>query len=129
MKNHTENVVEKLFPDAFLENQNWVYRWIYSLKFYTVCFYCLSCWRLSKYIKTKLQITCFYLIQSFFKKQKVVWNQPSCLIHFPHDFWRKMFLLSYSVNWPNFIVWLLLFHEILGSMCIAELFVSQFVTS
>ena len=29
---------------------------------------------LSKYIETKLQTTCFYLIQSFFKKQEEVWN-------------------------------------------------------
>ena len=41
LKNHTQNVVEKLFPESFLKNQNWVYLWIDSLKFYTVCFYCM----------------------------------------------------------------------------------------
>ena len=30
--------------------------------------------RLSKYIKTKMLTTCVYLIQSFLKKQKEVWN-------------------------------------------------------
>ena len=30
-----------------------------------------------------------------------------------------MSLMLYSVNWPTFIVWLLLFLEILGNMCIA----------
>ena len=54
LKNHTRNVVEKLFPDPFLKNQNWAYLWINSLKFYTVRFYCMSRWRLPKYIKTKL---------------------------------------------------------------------------
>ena len=29
------------------------------LKLYTVCFYCISNWGLSKYIETKLQNTCF----------------------------------------------------------------------
>ena len=28
LKNHTQNVVEKLFPDHFLKNQNWAYIWI-----------------------------------------------------------------------------------------------------
>ena len=54
MKSHTQNVAEKLFPDSFLENQNWVYIWINSLKFYTVYFYCMASWRLSKYIEAKL---------------------------------------------------------------------------
>ena len=35
-------------------------------------------WQLSKYIETKLQITCFYL--TFKKKKQVVWNKPLCLI-------------------------------------------------
>ena len=30
-----------------------------------------------------------------------------------------MFLMLYSINWPNFIVWLPLLLEILGNMCIA----------
>ena len=36
--------------------------------------------------------------------------------HFVYDFSRKKFLMF---NWPDFIVWLLLFLEILGNMCIA----------
>ena len=32
---------------------------------YTVCFYCMQSRGLSKYIETKLQITCFYLILGF----------------------------------------------------------------
>ena len=41
LKNHTQNMVEKLFPDLFLKNQNRAYLWINGLKFYTVCFYCM----------------------------------------------------------------------------------------
>ena len=28
------------------------------------------------------------------------------LNHFLHDFWGKIFLTLYSINWPNIIVWL-----------------------
>ena len=34
-------------------------------------------------------------------------------------FLRKTFVLLYSCNWPNLIVWLPLLLEILGNMCIA----------
>ena len=30
-----------------------------------------------------------------------------------YDFSRKMFLMLYPINWPNFIAWLLLLLEIL----------------
>ena len=39
--------------------------------------------------------------------------------HFVYDFSEKMFLMLYSINWPNFIVWLPSLLEILGNMCIA----------
>ena len=38
--------------------------------------------------------------------------------HFVYDFSTKMFLMLYSINWPNFIAWLPLPLEMLGSMCI-----------
>ena len=41
LKNHSQNVVQKLFPDPFLRNQIWEYFWINSLMFYVVCFYCM----------------------------------------------------------------------------------------
>ena len=34
-----------------------------SLKFYTVCFYFMSSWALLKYIETKRQMICFYLVK------------------------------------------------------------------
>ena len=39
--------------------------------------------------------------------------------HFVYDFSTKMFLMLYSINWPNFIAWLSLLLEILGNMCTA----------
>ena len=49
LKNYTQNVVEKLFPYAFLKSQNLAYLWINCLKFYTVCFYSMSkLWAIEK---------------------------------------------------------------------------------
>ena len=78
----------------------------------------MASWRLSKYIEAKLQTTFFHLILSFFQKLKRGLELVS-LPHFWHNFWRKIFLLLYSINWPNVIVWLPLLCEILGNMCIA----------
>ena len=74
-------------------------------------------WRLSQYIETKLQITYFYLIWSFYIKKRGL--GLVFLYHTLHDIWRKVFLLLYSINWPNFIVWFHLLCDILGNMCIA----------
>ena len=41
------------------------------------------------------------------------------LPHFVYDFSRKMFLMLYSNNWPNFIAGLPLLLEIMAYMCIA----------
>ena len=38
---------------------------------------------------------------------------------FVHDISKKMFLMLYSINWPNLIAWLFLLFEILINMCIA----------
>ena len=40
------------------------------------------------------------------------------LANFVNDFLAKMFLMLYSINWPNFIDWLPLLFEILGNMYI-----------
>ena len=40
------------------------------------------------------------------------------LPHFSHNFWKKIFILLYDINWPNFTVWLPLLCEIFGNMCI-----------
>ena len=41
------------------------------------------------------------------------------LPRFVYDFSQKLFVKLCSLNWPNFIVWLLLFLEMLDYMCIA----------
>ena len=118
--NRTQSVVDTLVSDFFLTNQNAAYLWTNSLKFHTVCFYCMPSWELSKYIEAKLQTTCFYLIiLSFFKKNKKrleLVSQPRSL----DKIWRQTFLLLYSIKCPSFIVWLSLLCEILGNMRIAN---------
>ena len=39
--------------------------------------------------------------------------------HFVYDFLPKMYLMLYSINWPNLIALLLLPLEILDNICIA----------
>ena len=49
---------------------------------------------------------------------KIKRSGTSPLPHLLHKFWRKIFLLLYSIKWPNFIVCLPLLCEILSNMCI-----------
>ena len=46
-KSYTD-MLGKPVPDPFIKNQNWAYIWTKGLKFYTVCFYCMSKQRISK---------------------------------------------------------------------------------
>ena len=115
-KSFTKYGGEKLVLGPFPKNENWAYIRINSLKFYTVCFYCLASWGLWKCIETKLQSTCVHFITLFEKIKSGL--ELVILPHFAYNFWRKIFILLCSINWPNFIVWLPLFCEILGSMCI-----------
>ena len=54
-------------------------------------------------------------IKVFFKKRGLELVSPS---HFMHDFWRKIYLTLYFINWLNFITWQPLFLEILSNICI-----------
>ena len=42
-------------------------------------------------------------------------------LHFVYDFSAKMFLMLYSINWPNFIAWLPSLLEILGNYLLTRL--------
>ena len=54
------------------------------------------------------------LIFYFLEKDLGIVSPP----YFVYDFSTKVFLMLYSINWPN-CVWLRLLLEILGNMCIA----------
>ena len=107
------NVVEKLVPDPFLKSHKLAYLRTNTLKFYTVSFYCMSSWGLLQYFETKQQTTCLPHIKVFWKIKRGL--ELVSVHHVLHGFWRKLFLLLCSVAWPNFIVWLPLFREMLGN--------------
>ena len=72
------------------------------------------------YNKRKLYKVLRLLIQRytqirFFRKES--WNKFSAV--FCVLFLTKIFLMLYSINWPNLIFWFPLLLEILGNMCIA----------
>ena len=75
------------------------------------------------YIKLKQTVYSFRLLVQkyawfwFLEKSLGIVSPPD----FMNDFSRKKFLILYSVNWPNFIVWLPVLLEILDNMCIAIL--------
>ena len=117
MKNHTQNMVEKLVPDSFLKNQNWAHLWINNNKFYTVCFYCMSgiedCQIILKLRYSLLAQTSY---ESFLTNKTKRGLELVSLTHFMHDFQRKIFS-----NWPNFNFCNPLLIEILGNMwCVAR---------
>ena len=53
----------------------------------------------------------------FSEKGMGIVSQP----HFVNDFLRQVVFRLYSINWPNFIVWLPLFLEALGNICFATI--------
>ena len=62
LKNHTQNVMEKLVPDTFLKNLDWAYLWVNSLKFHAVCFYCVS--------MSRGRLLAFKSYKAFLKRKK-----------------------------------------------------------
>ena len=115
--------VEEPFPGSFLKAQNWVYVWINSPKFCTVCFYCMTSWVLSKYIETKPRPPGFTSFKAFSKNKRRSGINISAL--FSAWFLKKIFLrfsIIISISLPNFIVWLCLLREMLGSMYLVIIF-------
>ena len=88
LKNHTENVVEKLVLGPFIKHQNWAYLLYVQLE-------------VSQNILKLVLTTCFYLMHSFLRKLKR--SGTVSLPHFLHDFWRKIFFMLYFTNWLNLI--------------------------
>ena len=111
----------KIIPRLFLKNQNQAYLWFNSVKFYTICFNHMPSWRLSKYIETKAADHLLLPHLIFLKKKRRV-RELVYLPDFLHDIWRKIFLLLYSITWPNLIASLFLLREILGNICIVIVF-------
>ena len=95
-------------PINFSKKSNWAYLLINSLKFYTNCLYCMLSWGLSKYIESKLQTLHFTSNKTFLKTKSGLGLVS--LPHFLPGFWRKHFLLLYSItDQISFSVWFCVF--------------------
>ena len=100
----------KPFWDPFLKNQNWAYLWISSLKFQFVLIVC-QVEGYQNILKLNFRSLAFISYKAFWKSKR---KSGTSLFHFLYDSWIKK--LSWSINWPNFIVWLSSFRGILGNM-------------
>ena len=69
-----------------------------------------------KLLKLSCRPLAFTSNKAFLKKKKR--SETSFSVSFSAWFLRKIFMLLYSITWPNFNVWLLLLCEILGNMYI-----------
>ena len=101
------------FNKAFLKSfiRKWTFFWYKFPKFISRC----SALQNNKMSSLVIKKWPFQYNAKFVTKSMVF------LSNFVYDFWRKMFLMLYSINWRNVIVWLLVLLEILGNMFIAIL--------
>ena len=91
LKNNSQDVVKKLFPDPFLKNQNWAYLLIKSLKFDVVCFYCVTIKGYRNMLKLRAD---HFTLKAFSKKWK------SSGISLPASF--SAWLMKKNVSLPVF---------------------------
>ena len=116
MQNHAENQAGRLVPNLFLFFKKALYEVMVidlQLSFNT--------FRLAlNLVYNKYNVYNYWsrdmLNFDFLEKGLELVSLPNSL----YDFSRKMFLMLYSINRSNFIVWLSLLPEILGNMCIAK---------
>ena len=105
MKNHVQNVVQKLFPRPFPKNQNCAYLWINILNVYIFCFYFCQVEDYRKWLKLSCRRLAF---TSYKAKQKR--SGTSLPASFSAWFSKKMLLLLHF--------WFYLLSEIFGNMYI-----------
>ena len=75
-------MVEKLFPDSILKNQNWAYPWISSLNLYVFCFIVCQVQDYQNILKLSFRPLAFTSYKAFLKKQREVWSVTSLLASF-----------------------------------------------
>ena len=98
--NITNIFIEKSYKKC--QNQNSSYLWISSLKYYIVCFCYMSKSRAAEiYWNSGTEHLLLPHIELFQKSERGL--ELVCLSHFLHNFWTKLFLTLYSINWLNFI--------------------------
>ena len=114
LKNHTENVMEKLVSDPFLENENETYLWINSLIFYTAYLLYIQVGDYQNILKLRYWSLAFTSFKDFLKNKKR--SGTSLPASFSSWFLKKNIFTLYSINLSNFIVWFSFLLDILGNM-------------
>ena len=99
-------------PDSFLNNQNWAYLCINSLKFCTAGFHCMPSWGLWKYIETNPRTLA--LFAKFFKGLFIwMWTgpvrwasspgwddfYPTFIWNIPSQFNQQVYETCYNKQW------------------------------
>ena len=96
LKNHTQNVMEKLFSHPSLKNQNWVYLWIDSIKFHSVCISCMPSWELSNILKLSCRWLAFFSYKDFLENKKAPGTSLDLLSSASEK--TKLFVNNFSNN-------------------------------
>ena len=113
-------MMEKIVPDPFLKYRTSKNLWINNLRFYAICFYCMSNSRAIKLYWSWAgdHLLCCYI--KAFQKKKRKKKRPSTSLPTLFCAWFLKKIVSYlhSIKWPKFIICLSFLVEILGSMCI-----------
>ena len=125
LENHKQNTVEKLFPDPFLKTKIKLISGSIVQSFIKFVFIVCQIEGYRNILKLSCRPFPFTSYKPFLKAKRSL--QLISLPHFLHDFWRKVFFLLYSINWPNFIVWFYFVRY--WAICALSLFVNQAVTS
>ena len=112
MKNHTQNVVEELFPDTFLKSKNWEYLWINNLNVFIVC----QVWGYRNILKLSCRLFTLTSYKAFKKSKK--WSGTSLPASFSRlSLIRKTLGNVYCNSLLNrlwrdkFWIWLYLSHQ------------------
>ena len=123
MKNRTQNVVQKLFPDPFLKIK---IEHIPGSKFYSFIQFTFIVWQVENYwniLKLNCTPLAFTWNKPFLQKRIELVSVHMELVSLPHAWClRKIFPLVCFITWPNFIIWLSFYYpgclEILSNTCI-----------
>ena len=130
-KKFSWKIIHKMWWRNYSQNLSWKIKiehiFVSMILSFTQSFYVSQVEDYQEKLKLSCRPLAFTWYKALLKNKKGL--ELVSLPHFLPEFWKKnIFLLLYSITWPNFIVWLLLLHEILENMCILIIF-NQVITS
>ena len=116
-KNNAENETGRLVPNLFLFLKKALFRQKQVINTLVLIYFS------SSWLRHTIKTNCikFQTVDPEILEKSPGLVSPHHIFptpYFPYGFSTKVFLILYSINLPNFIVWLLLHFEILGIICI-----------